>query len=83
MPEVDVKVSFICLRDIMVNLKIYIKVLDFEKDILLHSVDKHVRQQKGQCKMDNTEKLATYETNKSKHNTLCVGHHYLCANKYQ
>jgi len=41
MPEVDVKVSFICLRDIIVNLKIYIKVLDFEKDILLHSVDKH------------------------------------------
>ena len=59
MPEVDVKVSFICLRDIMVNLKIYIKVLDFEKDILLHSVDKHQRVQKGQCKMDNPEKLAT------------------------
>ena len=36
---------------------------------------------KGQSKMDNPEKLATYgtqdeEKQSKKHNTICVGHHY-------
>jgi hypothetical protein len=38
--------------------------------------------------MDNPEKLATYGTHdeknkkKQKHNTICVGHHYMQTNTY-
>jgi hypothetical protein len=32
----------------------------------------------GQSKMDNPEKLTTYD--EEKHNTICVGHHYMQTN---
>jgi hypothetical protein len=38
---------------------------------------------KGQSKVDNTEKLSAYDTqdrDKQKHNTICVGHHYIQTN---
>ena len=35
----------------------------------------------GQSKMDNQEKLATQGTqDEEKHNTICVGHHYMKEN---
>ena len=36
---------------------------------------------KGQSKKDNSEKLATQDTqDEEKHNTICVGHHYTRTN---
>jgi hypothetical protein len=45
--------------------------------------NKRLRKQKGQSKMDNPKKLATYgrqdtrrRQTKQKHNTICVGQHH-------
>ena len=45
------------------------------------SFNKRQRIPEGQTKMDNLEKLATQCTqDEEKHNTICVGHHYMQTN---
>ena len=44
-------------------------------------MNKRQRKPKGQSKMGKTKKLVTHdEEKKTKHNTICVGHHYMQAN---
>ena len=62
----------------------------FKTDIFSHlttkwNSNKCYRILKGQSKMDNPEKLATYGTQDEeklsiKHSTICVGHHYAQTN---
>ena len=46
-------------------------------EIIPFKGNKQQRKLKGQSRMDNPRKLAALEYKKYKHNTICVGHHYV------